>query len=47
MKIIRTELGGNTGDEYYQSSDGRWWEKWDGIDRTGEVLKTKREDIIE
>ncbi len=37
--IVRTEYGPGTGDEKVQTTDGRWWVKWDGIDRTGQELK--------
>lgn len=32
LRIIRTEFGGTTGDEIYQTEDGQWWKKlsyWD------------------
>ena len=46
LRIVRTELGEKTGEEYYQTEDGRWWKQWDGIDRTGEELRTKIGDIV-
>ena len=46
LRIVRTELGERTGEQYYQTDDGRWWEDWDGIDRTGEELRTKISDIV-
>lgn len=47
LKIVRTELGEKTGEEHYQTEDGRWWEKWDGVDRTGEEVRTKIGSIVE
>ena len=37
--VIRTELGEGTGDEYWQTADGQWWENWDGIEKTGQEVK--------
>lgn len=47
LVIIREECGKGTGDRRYQTSDGRWWETWDGCDRTGQEVRTKRGDIVE
>jgi hypothetical protein len=41
LKIIREEEGKGTGDRLYQTEDGRWWEKWDGKDRTGQEVRIK------
>lgn len=38
-KVVRIELGEGTGDEYCQTADGKWWEKWDGVTRTGQELR--------
>ena len=46
-RIVRTELGKGTGEQYYQTEDGQWWEHWDGNDRTGQELRTKRGNIVE
>lgn len=40
--IVRTELTGRTGEERWQTADGRWWRKWDGIVRTGQEVKELR-----
>jgi hypothetical protein len=40
--VVRTELGEQTGDRYYQTADGRWWKDWDGVTRTGEEVKQLR-----
>ncbi len=45
-RIVRTELGKYTGDEYYQTEDGVWWEKWDGYDKTGGEVRTKVGNIV-
>ena len=47
LKIVRTELGEGTDEQHYQTEDGRWWEKWDGHDRTGEETRIKRGNIVE
>jgi hypothetical protein len=46
-RIVRTELGEQTGEEFWQTEDGQWWEEWDGYDRTGQELRTKRGYIVE
>ena len=46
LRIVRTELGERTGEEHYQTEDGRWWEIWDGHDKTGEEIRTKIGDIV-
>ena len=40
--IVRTELGAGTGDERWQTADGRWWEPWDGTIQTGKDVKELR-----
>ena len=41
--VIRTRLGRGTGDEFHQTADGRWWEKWRGQPiGTGEEIKPLR-----
>ena len=46
LRIVRTESGEKTGEQYYQTEDGQWWEIWDGYDRTGEEVRTKIGDIV-
>jgi len=31
-QVIRTKLGNSTGEVLYQTTDGRWWKKYDGGD---------------
>jgi hypothetical protein len=47
LRIVRTESGEKTGEQYYQTEDGQWWKDWDGVTRTGEELRTKIGDIVE
>jgi len=47
LKIIKEELGKNTGDVLFQTEDGRWWKVWDGIIRTGQDIKTKTDGHLE
>lgn len=44
--IVRTKLGRGTGDEHYQTADGRWWDKWDGTERTGQEVRRLRRPKI-
>lgn len=37
--IVKTRFGPYTGDESYQTIDGCWWSKWDGVVRTGQELR--------
>lgn len=46
LRIVRFEPGEKTGESYYQTNDGRWWEDWDGVTRTGEELRTRIGDIV-
>jgi hypothetical protein len=41
LKIIREIAGRGTGDRLLQTEDSRWWERWDGIVKTGEEVRTK------
>ena len=41
--IVRTELGEGTGDMRYQTSDGKWWKKWEGeLVGTGDEIRELR-----
>lgn len=42
LRIVHEKAGPGTGDRLYKTSDGRWWEKWDSCDRTGQEIRTKR-----
>ncbi len=46
LKIVKTEYGQGTGESYWQTEDGRWWKNWDGIDRTGEEVRTMIGDVV-
>ena len=46
QRIVKTKLGKNTGESYWQTGDGRWWKNWDGIDRTREEVCTKVGNIV-
>jgi hypothetical protein len=38
--IVRKKLGSGTGDIFYQTIDGRWWEKYRGQRlQTGEEIR--------
>lgn len=41
LKIVREKAGRGTGDKLLQTEDERWWEPWDGIEKTGEEVRTK------
>lgn len=47
LKIISEEPGRGTGDRILQTDNGRWWERWDKIDRTGQTVKTKIDGFLE
>jgi len=36
--VIKTEDGQGTGDRILTTADGRKWETWDGIERTGQEV---------
>jgi len=37
--VIMTRSGPGTGDKVYQTSDGRWWKRWDGKVKTGQEVR--------
>jgi len=37
--IVNTRMGPSTADVEYQTVDGRWWKKWDGIVKTGQEVR--------
>ncbi len=41
LKIIREKMGRGTGDRLLQTEDGRWWERWDGVVKTGEEIRIR------
>ena len=41
--VVRTELGEGTSDMRYQTTDGRWWKRWEGEDvGTGDEIRELR-----
>jgi len=46
LHIVREVPGEGTGDVCYQTHDGRWWKPWDGIDKTGEEVRKKENNVM-